>query len=265
MNSLKERNAMPKECAVCKQPAVVAARITRGEQTATTYLCENCAHRVGKKFRVEIVGSAIVSLPKGLVIDPAEPKQDELTQHDQENVIPRDIFVEAPNIVKMAQDNVISPQNNPPIRKIVCEMCGSQDLIKQDGLFICQYCGTKYTLAEARKMMIDGSVNVSGSTVKVDNSDKIENYYQLARRARENDNGKEAAKYYDLIRQEKPDDWEASFYAAYYPALDTNIAGISNAAIAVAKTSISTFDIIKSNIADVEKAYLLSMTFALPH
>lgn len=62
---------MSRECAICKQPAVVAARITRGDQTATAYFCENCARRVGKRFRVEIVGSAIQYLPKGMILTPA--------------------------------------------------------------------------------------------------------------------------------------------------------------------------------------------------
>lgn len=48
-------------------------------------------------------------------------------------------------------------------------MCGGTDLIKQDGVFVCQYCGTKYSVEEARKMMIDGTVDVQG-TVKIDNS-----------------------------------------------------------------------------------------------
>ena len=61
---------MPKECAVCKQPAVVAAKITQGEETANAYLCENCTRRLGKKLRVEIVASAIAEMPKGYVIDP---------------------------------------------------------------------------------------------------------------------------------------------------------------------------------------------------
>lgn len=37
------------------------------------------------------------------------------------------------------------------MKKLVCEMCGSSDLIKQDGLFVCQYCGAKYSVEEAKK------------------------------------------------------------------------------------------------------------------
>ena len=39
------------------------------------------------------------------------------------------------------------------MKKLTCEMCNSVDLIKKDGLYVCQYCGTKYTVEEAKKMM----------------------------------------------------------------------------------------------------------------
>ena len=61
------------------------------------------------------------------------------------------------------------------MKKLTCEMCNSVDLIKKDGLYVCQSCGTKYTVEEAKKMMIEGTVDVSGSTVKVDNSDELNN------------------------------------------------------------------------------------------
>ena len=32
---------------------------------------------------------------------------------------------------------------------IVCEMCNSNDIIKQDGLYTCQNCGTKYSVEDA--------------------------------------------------------------------------------------------------------------------
>ena len=60
---------MPKECAVCKQPAVVAARATRGEQVATIYLCENCSRRLSYKVRLEIIQSVDSSIPPGTVLD----------------------------------------------------------------------------------------------------------------------------------------------------------------------------------------------------
>ena len=58
------------------------------------------------------------------------------------------------------------------MKRLICEMCGSSDLIKENGVFVCQNCGTKYSVEEAKKMMIEGSVKVSG-TVKVDNSESL--------------------------------------------------------------------------------------------
>jgi len=40
------------------------------------------------------------------------------------------------------------------MKQLTCELCGGTDLIKQDGVFVCQNCGTKYSVEEAKKMMI---------------------------------------------------------------------------------------------------------------
>ena len=37
--------------------------------------------------------------------------------------------------------------------KLVCDLCGSDDLIKSEGVFVCQGCGAKYSVEEARQMM----------------------------------------------------------------------------------------------------------------
>lgn len=49
------------------------------------------------------------------------------------------------------------------MQKIVCELCGSNDLAKVDGVFVCQYCGCKYTLEEAKKLMVSGVVEIDRS------------------------------------------------------------------------------------------------------
>lgn len=74
------------------------------------------------------------------------------------------------------------------MKQLTCEMCGSTDLMKQDGVFVCQTCGTKYSVEEAKKMMVEGTVDVTGSTVKVDTSGELDNLYLLARRAKTNNN-----------------------------------------------------------------------------
>lgn len=58
------------------------------------------------------------------------------------------------------------------MKRIECEMCGSTDLIKDEGLFVCQCCGCKYTVEEAKKLMVEGAVEVTG-TVQVKAADFI--------------------------------------------------------------------------------------------
>lgn len=41
------------------------------------------------------------------------------------------------------------------MKQLHCEMCGSTDLVKQDGMYVCQVCGTKYTVEEAKKLMTE--------------------------------------------------------------------------------------------------------------
>lgn len=68
------------------------------------------------------------------------------------------------------------------MKQLTCEMCGGTDLIKDGGVFVCQTCGCKYSIEEAKRMMIEGTVEVAG-TVKIDRSDNYKNLVQLARDA----------------------------------------------------------------------------------
>lgn len=79
------------------------------------------------------------------------------------------------------------------MKQLTCEMCGSTDLVKQDGVFVCQTCGTKYSAEEAKKMMVEGAVEIQGTvevtgTVQVDTRTELDNLYQIARRARDENN-----------------------------------------------------------------------------
>ena len=56
------------------------------------------------------------------------------------------------------------------MKPLTCEMCGSTDVVREEDLYVCRHCGTKYTPEAAKKIMIEGPVDVSGSTVKVDTS-----------------------------------------------------------------------------------------------
>lgn len=106
------------------------------------------------------------------------------------------------------------------MKQLTCEMCGSTDLMKQDGVFVCQTCGMKYSVDEAKKMMIEGTVDVQG-TVKVDNSAFVEKYLQNARRAKQKEDWEETEKYYNMVEQNAPKNIEALFYSSYAKARST--------------------------------------------
>ena len=89
------------------------------------------------------------------------------------------------------------------MQAIRCELCGSQDIVKEDGLFVCRNCKTKYSPDEARKLV---------GTVKIDNSETVENLFILARRAFQTKNYADAERYYTMILPEAPDNVEACFF-----------------------------------------------------
>lgn len=147
------------------------------------------------------------------------------------------------------------------MKALTCEMCGSTNLIKDGGVFVCQSCGTKYSLEEAKKMMVEGTVDVKG-TVKVDVSDELKNLYELARRARENNNSENAMKFYDQILVKDPQNWEANFYSVYYKAMSCRIAEIESAGDSVANCLDSVYNLIKSNVTDEDEQKVAVLSVA---
>lgn len=147
------------------------------------------------------------------------------------------------------------------MKALQCEMCGSQDLVKDGGVFVCQSCGTKYSVEEAKKMMVEGTVDVKG-TVKVDTSDELKNLYEIARRAKETENNENAAKYYDMILVKDPGSWEANYYVVYFKSMGCKIAEIWSAANDMANCQASIIKLIKENETDevLQKAALAEIS-----
>ena len=81
---------------------------------------------------------------------------------------------------------------------MVCEMCGGSDLIKDEGVFVCQSCGCKYSVDEAKKMMVEiaGTVEVKGN-VAIDQSDVLNNYITRGNQLFEKKEYAEAEVYYN--------------------------------------------------------------------
>jgi molybdate transport system regulatory protein len=59
------------------------------------------------------------------------------------------------------------------MQKIKCELCGSNNFVKQDGYFVCQDCKTKYTVKEARKMISEDLVEAAGNDIAADTTTAI--------------------------------------------------------------------------------------------
>lgn len=94
------------------------------------------------------------------------------------------------------------------MKAIKCEMCNSSDVVKDGEFYVCQSCGTKYTTEAAKKLMVEGSV-------KIDSSDHIKNWLEVARRSKNGNDTDTAAKYYEMVMAEDPNNWEAAFYSMY--------------------------------------------------
>ena len=93
------------------------------------------------------------------------------------------------------------------MNKLVCEMCGGTNIIKENGVYICENCGVQYSLEAARQML--------GDSVKIDHSEFVEKSLANARRAMAKEDWEEVEKYYNFVEQHEPDNIEAIFYSAY--------------------------------------------------
>lgn len=141
------------------------------------------------------------------------------------------------------------------MKALVCEMCGSTDLVKQDGVFVCQSCGTKYSVEEAKKLMsntpvyVEGKVEVTGE-VKIDKSEDLAKQYIVARRVKETGNYELAYKIYEEILVKDPNNWEPHFYSVYCRSMTGRIIDIDKNADNISNIINQTLIIINENIID---------------
>lgn len=138
------------------------------------------------------------------------------------------------------------------MKELVCKMCNSNEIIKNDDFYICESCGTKYALDEADKLSVE-------VVVKNDNSEKISALIKAANRAKKMGNWDSAAKYYDEILGLDPDNWEAVFYSAYCTARNCKIAQIASACQLVINSYRPTFKILKEKLDPINQEVALSL------
>lgn len=133
------------------------------------------------------------------------------------------------------------------MKKFVCELCGSSNLTKQGDSFVCGDCLTSYSVEEARRLMVEVEDTV-------DNNPELKNLYELARRARREDNEENAEKYYSQIAIKCPFDWEANFYQVYFACSRCKIRDIGSTQLKFAAAIKSAVSLISEHVkSDEEK------------
>lgn len=120
----------------------------------------------------------------------------------------------------------------------ICTQCGAQiEVDNSHEAGVCKHCGTAFITEKAinnynNSVTNNININSSGNTVNIiGTSDKSDNYLQIARRAKENDDVEKAEKFYNLVLESYPDNWEANFYSTYYSIAQTNIGNIPASAL----------------------------------
>ena len=94
------------------------------------------------------------------------------------------------------------------MKKIVCELCECMEFTKEGGMFVCNGCGTKYTVEEVRGMMrevesaapaVASAAPVGAMPMRNPNEQQIDNMLILAATAFEANNNKEAETYCNQV------------------------------------------------------------------
>lgn len=135
------------------------------------------------------------------------------------------------------------------MKAIKCELCGSNDLKKIDGEYECQYCRTKYTLEEARKLMVE----IEG-TVKIDTSSKEENLKKLAERAFKDELYDQAYDYYNKLLELDSDNWEYVYKKGLCAAWQSTLANFRiDEAIKACKNAFNIIEVEKIELENKEK------------
>ncbi|MBE6528184.1 MAG: hypothetical protein E7Z64_03320 [Thermoplasmata archaeon] len=103
------------------------------------------------------------------------------------------------------------------MKLLKCEVCGSSELTKNsDGLFICDFCGAKYTLEAVQTMLKDNKIDISGSSISIDKSSQLRSFVQAAADACAGLLYDDAARYAQQALDINPNNPDALFVMALY-------------------------------------------------
>ena len=144
------------------------------------------------------------------------------------------------------------------MKALTCEMCGSTNLIKEDGVFVCQACGTKYTEEASKRMMVEGAVDVKGNTTQ-----KVADLLESAKRAMALEQYENVGNYCKQILLIDPLNWEASFYDAYSKLMDAEIDSLPETVPYIVKSLRSTLKTIKNQVPEEEARSVVMDDFTI--
>lgn len=102
-------------------------------------------------------------------------------------------------------------------------MCGSSELVKQDGMFVCQGCGLKYTPEEAKKLLQEVDGSAPSAAPAASSSSAIENNLKLAREAMNASNNEECEKYASKVLELDAENYEAWYLKGVAAAWQTSL------------------------------------------
>lgn len=129
------------------------------------------------------------------------------------------------------------------MKRLTCDICGGIDLIKQDGVFVCQTCYTKYSVEEVKRMMSDEFDN-SALSIRKESNMELNNLIILAERAFNESNYASAEKYYDDILRIDPNNWKANFFRSYCFTMQSRIINLTSNYSMTVNTAVSTIQML---------------------
>lgn len=161
----------------------------------------------------------------------------------------------------------VSPQQQTTTdhneNSLICKSCGGK-LVKDGNILICVECGEAYKNEDVAKI---GNVVTRTKTKRATESfsaektERLNNLYSVARRAKEDENDEKAEKYYDMILIEDPNSWEAVYYTTYFNVTQSKIGQISSAADKLANCLNSVFNLIDEYVPSDEESSAVSEVY----
>lgn len=84
------------------------------------------------------------------------------------------------------------------MKRMICELCEGSSFTKSEGFFVCDDCGTKYSVSEAKELLKEVD-DLESNDISQNTKDDINNYFELARNNLSSNNGVEAMEYIKKI------------------------------------------------------------------